>query len=71
LFLYIVHIFFRPKNPPVSKIVCHALEGSPVKPTVLDIWNKEDKKHIPSEPVIVGTINVSKMQLFSLLQIAQ
>ncbi|XP_061173865.1 endoplasmic reticulum lectin 1-like [Saccostrea echinata] len=27
---------FKPKNPPVSKIACHAMDGSPVRPTGLD-----------------------------------
>lgn len=26
----------RPKNPPVSKIACHAMDGSPARPRDLD-----------------------------------
>ncbi|KAJ8309266.1 hypothetical protein KUTeg_014140 [Tegillarca granosa] len=35
------HPEFKPKNPPVNKITCHAMEGSPAKPKELTKWNKE------------------------------
>ncbi|KAK3093191.1 hypothetical protein FSP39_012445 [Pinctada imbricata] len=35
---------FKPKNPPVSKISCHAIDGSPKKPKQLTKWDVEYKK---------------------------
>ncbi|XP_041353604.1 endoplasmic reticulum lectin 1-like [Gigantopelta aegis] len=36
------HPDFRPKNPPVSQIQCHALDGSPPKPRQLHTFIQEE-----------------------------
>ncbi|KAK7104253.1 endoplasmic reticulum lectin 1-like isoform X2 [Littorina saxatilis] len=38
------HPHFRPKNPPMNKISCHSLSGSPQKPLTLDTWERETKR---------------------------
>ncbi|XP_076464487.1 endoplasmic reticulum lectin 1-like isoform X2 [Babylonia areolata] len=38
------HPLFRPKNPPVNKISCHALSGAPVKPHTLEKWEQESSR---------------------------
>ncbi|KAL3874909.1 hypothetical protein ACJMK2_037861 [Sinanodonta woodiana] len=35
------HPDFKPKNPPVSEIQCHALEGSPPRPKQLEVLETE------------------------------
>ncbi|XP_069117827.1 endoplasmic reticulum lectin 1-like [Argopecten irradians] len=44
---------FKPKNPPVSKIACHPIDGSPDKPTVLKQWDNERNKLLPSKDKLV------------------
>lgn len=43
------HPLFRPKNPPVNKISCHALSGAPIKPQILDKWEQESTRHTASQ----------------------
>ncbi|XP_060083802.1 LOW QUALITY PROTEIN: endoplasmic reticulum lectin 1-like [Ylistrum balloti] len=52
---------FKPKNPPVSKIACHAVDGSPDKPTVLKQWDTEENNYqtqLNKEKVIVKPGNI-------------
>ncbi|XP_021340491.1 endoplasmic reticulum lectin 1-like [Mizuhopecten yessoensis] len=58
---------FKPKNAPVSKIACHAVDGSPDKPTVLKQWDREENnyKAQPSKDKFVikpGDIQVEDVQ---------
>ncbi|KAL8611145.1 hypothetical protein ACOMHN_064435 [Nucella lapillus] len=43
------HPLFRPKNPPVNKISCHALAGAPARPLTLDRWELESSRRSASQ----------------------
>lgn len=58
----------RPKNPPVSKIACHAMDGSPARPRDL---NSDFQKHPYAKSFTVSDPESLKASIIHIIFVSQ